>query len=107
MDINSQIQKIIQENDVVLFMKGTPAMPMCGFSGMVCQVLQKLNVPFVSIDVMENQDMREGIKAFTQWPTIPQLYVQKEFVGGADIVKEMYTSGELLQLCDDKKLRKS
>lgn len=96
------IQKEIDDNDVVLFMKGTSEMPQCGFSGMTVQVLAHLGVTFKDINVLENDDIRQGIKDFTQWPTIPQLYVKGEFVGGCDIVREMYESGELQSLMQDK-----
>lgn len=89
------IENTLNEHEVVLFMKGTAQFPVCGFSGYVVQALNKLNIPFKSINVLEDQELREGIKVFTDWPTIPQLYVKKEFVGGADIVREMYESGEL------------
>lgn len=92
------IRKTISENDVVLYMKGTAQFPQCGFSSMVVQVLTHLNVTFKDVNVLEDQDIREGIKAFTEWPTIPQLYVKGEFVGGCDIVREMYEAGELQDL---------
>ena len=97
-----RIQKEIDSNDVVLFMKGEAAFPMCGFSSLVVQVLSQLGVQFRDINVLEDNDIREGIKEFTNWPTIPQLYVKGEFVGGCDIVREMYESGELKTLLDDK-----
>jgi monothiol glutaredoxin len=99
-----QIQKDITENDVVLYMKGTQEFPRCGFSNYVVQVLNHFNVPFKDIDVLENQEIREGIKQFTNWPTLPQLYVKGEFVGGCDIVREMFDAGELQQLLKDKKV---
>ncbi len=97
-----RIQKDISENDIVLFMKGSAAFPQCGFSSLIVQVLSQLGVTFRDINVLEDNDVREGIKEFSNWPTIPQLYVKGEFVGGCDIVREMYTEGELQQLLDDK-----
>lgn len=97
-----RIRKDIESEDVVLFMKGTAAFPQCGFSSLVVQVLSHLGVSFKDINVLEDNDIREGIKEFTQWPTIPQLYVKAEFVGGCDIIREMYESGELQQLLQDK-----
>ena len=96
--IFEKIQKDIRENDVVLYMKGTAAMPMCGFSSLVAQVLTKLGVNFKDVNVLEDADIRQGIKDFANWPTIPQLYVKGEFIGGCDIVREMYESGELQDL---------
>lgn len=97
-----RIRKDLNENDVVLFMKGTAVFPQCGFSAVVVQVLSQLGVPFKDINVLEDSELRQGIKDFTQWPTIPQLYVKGEFVGGCDIVREMYQSGELQTLLKDK-----
>ncbi|MCB1680753.1 MAG: Grx4 family monothiol glutaredoxin [Rhodospirillales bacterium] len=99
-----RIRKEIKDNDVVLFMKGTAAYPQCGFSALVVQVLSHLGIPFRDINVLEDNDIREGIKEFTDWPTIPQLYVKGEFVGGSDIVREMYMSGELQELLAEKGL---
>ena len=96
------IQNHIDNNDVWLFMKGTPDAPQCGFSMAVSNMLKILEVKFKGINVLEDQSLREGIKVFSDWPTIPQLYVKKEFVGGCDIVKEMYESGELKKVFDDK-----
>ena len=93
--IHDQIQDVISTNDVVLFMKGTPQMPQCGFSGQVVQILDHLGVPFTGVNVLADGELREGIKSFANWPTIPQLYVKGEFVGGCDIVREMFQSGEL------------
>lgn len=101
-DINAQIQNDIDNNDIVLFMKGNAQMPQCGFSSMVVQVLNHLGVAFKDVNVLANDELRQGIKDFTQWPTIPQLYVKGEFVGGCDIVREMYESGELQDLMKDK-----
>ena len=96
------IQNHIDSNDVCLFMKGTPDAPQCGFSMAVTNMLKLLEVNFHSVNVLEDQNIREGIKAFSDWPTIPQLYIQKEFVGGCDIVKEMYETGELAKLLETK-----
>lgn len=92
---HQQIETEIKGNDVVLFMKGTPQMPQCGFSGQVAFILDKLEVPYKGINVLESNELRDGIKSFSNWPTIPQLYIKGEFVGGCDIVKEMYQTGEL------------
>jgi len=94
-DINAFIDDKVKNNDVFLFMKGTPDFPQCGFSGQVVQILNYLGVDFGSANVLESDELREGIKAYTNWPTIPQLYVKGEFVGGADIVREMFQAGEL------------
>ncbi len=96
--IFNAIRADIQNNPVVLYMKGSRDMPMCGFSAAVVQILTKLNVPFKDVNVLANDDLRQGIKEFTNWPTIPQLYINGEFVGGCDIVREMYESGELATL---------
>ena len=98
------IQNHIDTNDVCLFMKGTPDAPQCGFSMAVSNMLKILEVNFKSVNVLEDQSIREGIKIFSDWPTIPQLYVKKEFVGGCDIVKEMYASGELAKHFEDKQI---
>ena len=100
-----RIQKEIDENDVVLFMKGNATFPQCGFSSLVVQVLSQLGVTFKDINVLEDNDLRQGIKDFSDWPTIPQLYVKGEFIGGCDIVREMYESGELQSLFDDKGIK--
>ena len=92
-----KIQNIIDENDVLLFMKGTPIMPQCGFSAAVVGVLSHMGIKYNSVNVLEDPEIREGIKEFSDWPTIPQLYVKKEFVGGCDIIREMHESGELTQ----------
>lgn len=97
-----EIEEAINNNDVVLFMKGTKSFPMCGFSGLVVQALGYLNIDFKDVNVLEDESIRQGIKDFTNWPTIPQLYIKGEFVGGADIVKEMFESGELITLLDEK-----
>ena len=97
-----RIKQDISDNDVVLYMKGSPVFPQCGFSAAVVQVLTHLGVKFKGIDILADPELREGIKVFSNWPTIPQLYVKGEFVGGCDIVREMYDSGELQQLLADK-----
>ena len=96
------IQNHIDNNDVCLFMKGTPEAPQCGFSMAVCNMLKILEVKFKSINVLEDQLIRDGIKTYSDWPTIPQLYIKKEFVGGCDIVKEMYENGELKKILEGK-----
>ncbi len=101
-DINAKIDQQVKSNDVFLFMKGTPDFPMCGFSGRVVQILNYLGVDFNSANVLEDQELREGIKAYANWPTIPQLYIKGEFVGGADIVTEMFQAGELQTHFADK-----
>ena len=98
------INNEIKDNEVCLFMKGTPDAPQCGFSMAVSNILKILEVKFQGINVLENQNLREGIKTFSDWPTIPQLYIKKEFVGGCDIVKEMYESGELAKLFESKNI---
>ena len=104
MSINEQIKNLINENDICLFMKGTPDVPQCGFSLAVANVLKHLNVKFESINVLENDEMRQGIKQYSDWPTIPQLYIKGEFFGGCDIVKEMFEKGELKELLRNKSL---
>ena len=97
-------QKLTSSNDVVLFMKGTPDMPQCGFSMAVANVLKHLSVKFTGINVLEDEEIRNGIKMYSNWPTIPQLYVKGEFIGGCDIVKEMFEKKELQSLLDEKKI---
>ena len=104
MEIKENIKKIITNNDVCLFMKGTPDSPQCGFSMAVSNELKHLNIKFFSINVLEDEKLRQGIKDFSDWPTIPQLYVKGEFVGGCDIVKKMFEEGELKKLFQDKKI---
>ena len=104
MDIKNEIKDIIDTNDVCLFMKGTPDSPQCGFSMAVSNVLKHLNVKFKGINVLERQELRQGVKDFSDWPTIPQLYIKGEFIGGCDIVKEMYESGELAKLFESKNI---
>jgi monothiol glutaredoxin len=101
-DINATIDQQVKSNDVFLYMKGTKDFPACGFSGRVVQILDYLGVDYETANVLEDQELREGIKAYTNWPTIPQLYVKGEFVGGADIVTEMFQAGELQQHFADK-----
>ena len=101
------IQKELDENDVVLFMKGTPMFPQCGFSAAVVQALSTIGVKFKGVNVLDDMEIREGIKAYTNWPTIPQLYVKGEFVGGSDIMMEMFEAGEMLALMDEKQVAKA
>ncbi len=103
--VHDWIRKQIAANDVVVFMKGTKQMPQCGFSGQVAQILQYLGVDYKDINVLEDMGIRDGIKSFTQWPTIPQLYVKGEFVGGCDIVREMFQQGELQELMAEKGIK--
>ena len=98
------LQRVINDNKVCLFMKGTPDAPQCGFSMAVTNVLKHLNVDFKGINVLEDENLRQGIKDFSDWPTIPQLYVKQEFIGGCDIVKEMFEKGELKKLLEEKKI---
>ncbi len=102
MGIEQFIDNEVKANDVVLFMKGTPQFPMCGFSGQVVQILDHLGVSYKGLNVLDSEELRNGIKAYSNWPTIPQLYVKGEFVGGCDIVREMFQAGELLQTLKDK-----
>ena len=104
MEIKEKIKKLIDDNQVCLFMKGTPDVPQCGFSMAVSNVLKHLNVDFKGINVLEDENLRQGIKDFSDWPTIPQLYVKGEFIGGCDIVKDMFEKGELKKLLQEKKL---
>ncbi|MRG70599.1 Grx4 family monothiol glutaredoxin [Alphaproteobacteria bacterium HT1-32] len=103
----ADIQKAVDENEVLLFMKGNPMFPQCGFSATVVQILSHLGVKFKGINVLEDMEIREGIKQFSSWPTIPQLYVKGEFVGGCDIIREMFDSGELEQLLADKGVQRA
>ena len=104
-DINSKIKDNNSKDPVVLYMKGNPTFPQCGFSSTVVQILKHLGVNFQSYDVLQDENLREGIKSFSNWPTIPQLYIKKEFVGGCDIMKEMAESGELLELLNTKGIK--
>ncbi len=101
-DANQAIANEVKSNDVVLFMKGTPQFPMCGFSSQVVQILDYLGVPYKGINVLEDESIRQGVKDYSNWPTVPQLYVKGEFVGGCDIAREMFQAGELQQLLADK-----
>ena len=103
-DTQSRIAQIVESNDVVLFMKGTPLFPQCGFSSRAIAILEHLGVDYETVDVLQDQEIRQGIKQFSDWPTIPQLYVKGEFVGGSDIMMEMYEAGELHQLLADSGL---
>ena len=103
-EINEKIKSILKTDNIVLFMKGTPDSPQCGFSMAVSNILKHLKVNFKGINVLENNEIRQGIKDYTDWPTIPQLYVKGEFVGGCDIIKEMFEKGELKKLFEDKSL---
>ncbi|HZG45513.1 MAG TPA: Grx4 family monothiol glutaredoxin [Allosphingosinicella sp.] len=106
-DANARIDAIVNKNDVVLFMKGTALFPQCGFSSRAVAILDHLNVPFETVDVLQDPEVRNGIKAYSDWPTIPQLYVKGEFVGGSDIMMEMFEAGELQQLLTDKQVAKA
>lgn len=104
MQINEQITHNNTKDNVVLYMKGNPMFPQCGFSSTVVQILQHLNIPFESYDVLQDENLRQGIKEYSNWPTIPQLYVNGEFVGGCDILREMFESGELQTFFEDQKV---
>ena len=104
-DTNSRIAEIVNGNDVVLFMKGTPLFPQCGFSSRAISILDHLGVEYASVDVLQDMEIRQGIKSFSDWPTIPQLYVKGEFVGGSDIMMEMFEAGELHQLMTDAQVK--
>ncbi|MCB2062685.1 MAG: Grx4 family monothiol glutaredoxin [Novosphingobium sp.] len=100
-DTNARIGEIVGNNDVVLFMKGTPLFPQCGFSSRAIAILDHLGVPYETVDVLQDQEIRQGIKSYSDWPTIPQLYIKGEFVGGSDIMMEMFEAGELQQVIAD------
>lgn len=106
-EANTRIAQIVDSNDVVLFMKGTPLFPQCGFSSRAVAILDHCGVAYDSVDVLQDAEIRQGIKAYSDWPTIPQLYVKGEFVGGSDIMMEMYQAGELQQLLDEKHVAKA
>ena len=106
-DANSRIDEIVNSNDVVLFMKGSALFPQCGFSSRAVSILDHLGVGFETVDVLQDAEIRQGIKAYSDWPTIPQLYVKGEFVGGSDIMMEMFQAGELQQLLDEKQVAKA
>ncbi len=105
MSSNERIAEIVGANDVVLFMKGTPLFPQCGFSSKAIAILEHLGVAYATVDVLQDMEIRQGIKAYSDWPTIPQLYVKGEFVGGSDIMMEMYEAGELHELMEDAEVR--
>jgi monothiol glutaredoxin len=102
MGIEQFIDNEVKANDIVLFMKGTPQQPMCGFSGQIVQILDYLGVPYKGLNVLDSDELRQGVKVYSNWPTVPQLYVKGEFVGGCDIVREMFQANELQQLLKDK-----
>ena len=104
MDIKNEIKKLIDTNDVCLFMKGVPDAPQCGFSMTVSNILKHLNVNFKGVNVLDDQNLRQGIKEYSDWPTIPQLYIKGEFIGGCDIVKELFENGDLIKLIKEKKI---
>jgi monothiol glutaredoxin len=106
-DANSRIDEIVNSSDVVLFMKGTALFPQCGFSSRAVAILDHLGVGFETVDVLQDPEVRQGIKAYSDWPTIPQLYIKGEFVGGSDIMMEMFEAGELQQLLDEKQVAKA
>ena len=106
-DVNARISEIVQKDDVVLFMKGTPLFPQCGFSSRAVAILDHCGVAYGSVDVLQDMDVRQGIKAYSDWPTIPQLYVKGEFVGGSDIMMEMFEAGELQTMLDEKQVAKA
>jgi monothiol glutaredoxin len=104
---DTRITEIVNGNDVVLFMKGTPLFPQCGFSSKACAILDHIGVEFASVDVLQDAEIRQGIKAFSDWPTIPQLYVKGEFIGGSDIMMEMFEAGELTELMEESGVAKA
>ncbi len=106
-DVNSRISDIVSSSDVVLFMKGTPLFPQCGFSSRAVAILDHCGVAYDSVDVLQDMEIRQGIKGFSDWPTIPQLYVKGEFVGGSDIMMEMFEAGELQQMLDEQQVAKA
>ena len=106
-DVNSRIDEIVKKSDIVLFMKGTALFPQCGFSSRAVAILDHLGVAFETVDVLQDPEIRGGIKAYSDWPTVPQLYVKGEFVGGSDIMMEMYEAGELQQLLADAQVAKA
>ncbi len=106
-DVQARLKTLVESNEVVLFMKGSPLFPQCGFSSRAVAILNHLDTAFESVDVLQDQGIRQGIKAFSDWPTIPQLYVKGEFVGGSDIMMEMYEAGELGQLMQDKSVARA
>jgi monothiol glutaredoxin len=107
MSVNERIDELVKNNDVVLFMKGTPLFPQCGFSSKAIAILDHLGVAYESVDVLQDMEIRAGIKEYSDWPTIPQLYVKGEFLGGSDIMMEMYEAGELQEMVDSQGLAKA
>ena len=107
MSVNERIDELVKSNDVVLFMKGTPLFPQCGFSSKAIAILDHLGVAYESVDVLQDMEIRAGIKEYSDWPTIPQLYVRGEFLGGSDIMMEMFDAGELQEMVDSKGLAKA
>jgi len=106
-DARERIDAIVKKDDIVLFMKGTALFPQCGFSSRAVAILDHLGVPFETVDVLQDPEIRQGVKEYSEWPTVPQLYVKGEFVGGSDIMMEMFQAGELQQLLDDKQIAKA
>jgi monothiol glutaredoxin len=106
-DANQRIEQIVKNNDIVLFMKGTALFPQCGFSSRAVAILDHLGVAFETVDVLQDAEIRQGIKDYSEWPTVPQLYVKGEFVGGSDIMMEMFQAGELQQLIEEKQIAKA
>jgi monothiol glutaredoxin len=106
-DIQNRIRQMVEGNDVVLFMKGTPLFPQCGFSSRAVAILDHLDVDYASADVLQDPELRQGIKDYSQWPTVPQLYVKGEFVGGSDIMMEMFEAGELQSMVEDKGVKRT
>jgi monothiol glutaredoxin len=106
-DASQRIDELVKNNDIVLFMKGTALFPQCGFSSRAIAILDHLGVPFETVDVLQDPEIRQGIKDYSDWPTVPQLYVKGDFVGGSDIMMEMFQAGELQQLIDDKQIAKA
>jgi len=106
-DINTRLSGIVKESDVVLFMKGTPLFPQCGFSSRAVSILDHCGVKYESVDVLQDMEVRQGIKTFSEWPTIPQLYVKGEFLGGSDIMMEMFEAGELQEMLDEKNVARA
>ncbi len=104
-DVRDRIDRLVRNSDIVLFMKGTALFPQCGFSSRAVAILDHLGVPFETVDVLQDPDIRQGIKEYSDWPTVPQLYVKGEFVGGSDIMMEMFEAGELQQLLDEKQVK--
>ena len=106
-DVRDRIDQLVKNNDIVLFMKGTALFPQCGFSSRAVAILDHLGVPFETVDVLQDPEIREGIKNYSDWPTVPQLYIKGEFVGGSDIMMEMFEAGELQQLLDEKQVART